>query len=53
MLFINDAPEFKTFPEHDFYMHTVPDDAWTPLESMIRKVATSGEKLKAIMTAYI
>ena len=30
-------------------MHTVPNDVWTPMESMIRKSATSGEKLKAII----
>lgn len=49
MAFKDDIPEFKSIPDGELYMHSVPDEAWTPIESMIRKAASGSEKLKAII----
>ena len=49
MSFKNDVPSFKSIPDGNYYMHTVPDDAWAPMESLIRKSAIDANKLKAII----
>ena len=49
MSFKEDIPDFKSIPDGDLYMQTVPDDAWTPLESLIRKAADNSHKLRAII----
>lgn len=49
MSFKEDMPNYKSFPDGELYMHSVPDEVWTSLESFIRKAAHSSEKLKAII----
>jgi hypothetical protein len=49
MSFKDDIPDFKSIPDGDLYMHSVPDEAWTSLESLIRKAASGPSKLKAII----
>lgn len=49
MAFKKDIPDFKSIPENELYMHSVPDSVWTPMESLIRKSAINSEKLKAII----
>ena len=49
MSFKDDIPEFKSIPDGDLYMRSVPDEAWTSLESLIRKAASGPSKLKAII----
>ena len=45
MSFKKDIPDFKSIPENELYMHSVPDSVWTPMESLIRKSAINSEKL--------
>ena len=49
MSFKEDIPEFKSIPDGELYMHTVPDSVWIPMESLIRKAADNANKLKAII----
>lgn len=49
MAFKDDIPEFKSFSDGDLYMHTVPNDVWGSMESLIRKSADNAEKLKAVI----
>ena len=49
MSFKDDIPEFKSIPDGTLYMHTVPEDVWTPLESLIRKASDNSNKLKAVI----
>lgn len=49
MSFKKDIPDFKSISDGELYMHTVPDEVWTPMESLIRKSATNSDKLKAII----
>lgn len=49
MSFKEDIPDFKSRPDGEFYMHTVPDSVWIPMESLIRKAADNANKLKAII----
>lgn len=49
MPFRNDIPNFKAIPDGELYMHTVPEDVWTPMESLIRKSSDNSNKLKAVI----
>lgn len=49
MAFKEDIPEFKSIPDGELYMHSAPDEVWTPLESLIRKASNNANKLKAVI----
>lgn len=49
MAFKDDIPEFRAIADGELYMHTVPDEIWTPMESLIRKAAANADKLRAII----
>ena len=49
MPFKNDIPNYRAIPDGKLYMHTVPDDVWTPMESLIRKASNNANKLKAVI----
>ncbi len=51
MSFKNDIINFKSFPDNEFYMHSLPDDIWTPLQALIRKSAPNSYKLKAVINS--
>ena len=49
MPFKNDIPNYRAIPDGKLYMHTVPNDVWTPMESLIRKASNNADKLKAVI----
>lgn len=51
MAFKVDIPEFKSIPDGALYMHTVPDEAWTPFEGLIRKASKNGDKLRSVINS--
>lgn len=51
MAFKEDIPEFKSIPDGALYMHTVPDEVWTPLEGLIRRASKNANKLKTIINS--
>lgn len=49
MSFKNDIPDFKSYPDGDLYMQTVPSGVWSSLDSLIRRASSDQYKLKAII----
>lgn len=49
MSFKNDINDFRSLPDGELYMHTVPSNVWTPMESLIRKASSNASILKAIL----
>lgn len=41
MAFKIDIPEYKSYSEEKFYMHSVPDDVWSELSGLVRRYADS------------
>ena len=49
MSFKNDIPDYKSYPDGDLYMQTVPSGVWSSLDSLIRRASSDQYKLKAII----
>jgi|GEM_PF-4558691 len=49
MSFKKDIPNYKSVPDGELYMQTVPSGIWISIESLIRKSASNADKLKAII----
>lgn len=49
MSFKKDVFNFKSYTEEKMYMHSLPEDIWTPMPALIRKAAGNSDELKAII----
>lgn len=49
MAFKNDIPNYNQYPDEELFMHTVPEEVWSSLGSLVRKSAENTEQLRNLL----
>ena len=52
MAFKKDIPEYKSYSEENFYMHSVPGDVWSELSGLIGRYADNASILRGYLNRF-